>query len=143
MEDSLSEFPVVLETPVAWGEMDALGHVNNIVYFRYFESARMLYFQKMGFWEYMQETGIGPILGFTSCKFRKPLRYPDRVKVGARTSNILNDRFIMNYAIASENLGGIVAEGEGVIVMYDYRTNSKTTLPNDIRQKLESIEQCR
>ncbi len=143
MGNMLSEFPVVLETPVAWGEMDALGHVNNIVYFRYFESARMLYFQKMGFWEYMQETGIGPILGFTSCKFRKPLRYPDRVKVGARTSNILNDRFIMNYAIASENLGGIVAEGEGVIVIYDYRTNLKTPLPDDIRQRLDSVEQSR
>lgn len=136
----LAEFPVVYETPVAWGEMDALGHVNNIVYFRYFESARMEYFGKMRFTEYMEETGIGPILGFTDCKFRKPLVYPDRVSVGSRVRSILADRFIMEYRVVSEKLDGVVAEGEGVIVIYDYRSQKKAPLPIDIRRRIEAIE---
>ena len=44
MNSPVADYPVVIETPVAWGEMDAYGHVNNIVYFRYFESARIAYF---------------------------------------------------------------------------------------------------
>lgn len=138
--EALAEFPVVYETPVAWGEMDALGHVNNIVYFRYFESARMEYFRKLRFWEYMEETGIGPILGFTDCKFRQPLVYPDRVMVGSRVRSILADRFIMEYRIVSERLEGMVAEGEGVIVIYDYRTRQKAALPPDLRRRIEEME---
>ena len=42
-------FPIVIELPVQWGEMDAYGHVNNTVLFRYFESARMAYFERCGF----------------------------------------------------------------------------------------------
>jgi acyl-CoA thioesterase FadM len=48
MENLMEGYPVVIEVPVAWGEMDAFGHLNNIVYFRYFESARIAYFHKIG-----------------------------------------------------------------------------------------------
>lgn len=43
MSRMIAQYPVVVEVPVAWGEMDAYGHVNNIVYFRYFETARIAY----------------------------------------------------------------------------------------------------
>jgi len=43
----MSDYPVVVDIPVAWGEMDAYGHLNNIVYFRYFETARMAYFERL------------------------------------------------------------------------------------------------
>jgi acyl-CoA thioester hydrolase len=46
----LKTFPVIVEIPVAWGEMDALQHVNNVFYFRYFETARIAYFEKLSFW---------------------------------------------------------------------------------------------
>ena len=66
MEKKLLEgFPVIVEFPVAWGEMDALGHVNNIVYFRYFETARIAYFERVKLLELMEKTGIGPILAST------------------------------------------------------------------------------
>ncbi|MCB0148997.1 MAG: acyl-CoA thioesterase, partial [Caldilineaceae bacterium] len=48
MHDLLAGYPVVIEIPVAWGEMDAFQHVNNIVYFRYFESGRIAYFERAG-----------------------------------------------------------------------------------------------
>ena len=92
---------MVIETPVAWGEMDSLQHVNNIVYFRYFESARMAYFDKLRFWDYMAETGIGPILASTQCKFRIPLAYPDTISAGARVVKVEKDRFLMEYVIFS------------------------------------------
>ena len=61
----LANFPVTIQVPVAWGEMDAFGHVNNIVYFRYFESARIAYFEKIEFIKFKDNIGVGPILSKT------------------------------------------------------------------------------
>src|SRR5947209_7378182 len=69
----LAGFPVVVELPVNWGEMDAYRHVNNVVYFRYFENARLEYFRRLDWFAYEQQTGVGPILAATRATFRKPL----------------------------------------------------------------------
>lgn len=134
------EFPVVLEIPVAWGDMDAMGHVNNTVYFRFFESARIAYFERIGFLEEMERSGIGPILASARCRFRIPLTYPDRVLVGASARNLETDRFVMSYRVASERHDAVAAEGEGLIVSYDYRKKAKAPLPPSLRQRLEELE---
>ena len=140
MQELLKAYPVVIEIPVAWGEMDSLGHVNNIIYFRYFESARMAYFDKMGLWSYMEETGVGPILASTQCRFRLPLEYPDTVSVGARVSEVGADRFPMEYLIVSHRHARVAAEGVGMIVTYDYRGKKKAALPDEIRKRIEAVE---
>ncbi|MBU2038447.1 MAG: thioesterase family protein, partial [Gammaproteobacteria bacterium] len=61
MQD-LYEYPVVIEVPVAWGEMDAFQHVNNTQFFRYFESARVQYFDNLKILDYMNNYARGPIL---------------------------------------------------------------------------------
>ncbi|MBA2732582.1 MAG: acyl-CoA thioesterase [Acidobacteria bacterium] len=143
MEKLLEGFPVVIEIPVAWGEMDSLQHVNNIVYFRYFESARMAYFNQIDFWSYMDDTGIGPILASTQCKFKIPLSYPDMVSVGARIANVEDDRFLMKYVVISHQHRRIAAEGEGIIVSYDYREKKKSPLPGEIKARIEALESSR
>ena len=141
MEELLKAYPVVIELPVAWGEMDALRHVNNIVYFRYFESGRMAYFTRLGVWEYMNETGVGPILASTACKFKLPLTYPDTVSVGTRVSEIEADRFVMRYVVVSHGHAKAAAEGEGLIVSYDYRALRKAPLPDEMKRRIERLEQ--
>ncbi|HZH29610.1 MAG TPA: thioesterase family protein [Pyrinomonadaceae bacterium] len=140
-QELLKTYPVVIELPVAWGEMDALRHVNNIVYFRYFESARMAYFTRLRIWDYMNETGIGPILASTECKFRLPLVYPDTVSVGTRISGVEADRFVMKYIVVSHAHAKVAAEGAGLIVSYDYRALRKTTLPDEIKRRIEALEE--
>ncbi len=140
MPELLEACPVVIETPVAWGEMDSLQHVNNIIYFRYFESARMAYFNRLDLWSYMKETGVGPILAATQCKFRIPLTYPDTVSLGASVTKIEADRFLMKYVVVSHEHQKIAAEGEGLIVAYDYREKKKTLLPQELRKRIESLE---
>ena len=68
-----------LQIPVQWGDMDAFQHVNNTVYFRYFENARLEYFRRPGWFEFERATGIGPILASTQARFRRPLTYPDTI----------------------------------------------------------------
>jgi acyl-CoA thioester hydrolase len=141
MEKKLLEgFPVIVEFPVAWGDMDALGHVNNVTYFRYFENARIAYFERMKMWEFMKQTGIGPILASTHCRFRAPLAYPDVVSIGASVPDIGPDRFTMKYSVASHRLSKIAAEGEGVLVTYDYRNNRKVPVPAEVKRSILDLE---
>ena len=140
MQELLETYPIVIEIPVAWGEMDSLQHVNNIVYFRYFESARMAYFNKLDLWNYIRETGVGPILASTNCKFRIPLTYPDTVSVGTKVTEIKDDRFLMKYLVVSHTHNKVAAEGEGMIVSYNYRELAKAALPDEIRRRIEAIE---
>ncbi len=137
------EFPAVIELPVAWGEMDAMGHVNNVVYFRYFESARLAYFERVGFLAEMKRSGIGPILRSTRCDFRQALTYPDRIWVGASAGELGDDRCVMRYRIVSESSTRVAAEGDGLVVAYDYRALKKATLPEAIRENIESLEATR
>jgi acyl-CoA thioester hydrolase len=140
VEEALALYPVVAEVPVVWGEMDAFGHVNNIVYFRYFETARIAYFEKLNVPEFLARDPVGPILAETSCRFRAALSYPDTVSIGARVENVGEDRFIMRYAVFSHRLGRLAAEGEGVMVCYDYRQNHKASVPAKLRQRIAALE---
>ena len=141
MKEPLANCPVVIEIPVAWGEMDSLRHVNNVMYFRYFESARIAYLEKLGVWEYMNQTGIGPILASIQCKFKIPLTYPDTLSVGTRISRIEEDRFVMEHYLVSHKAQATAAEGEGVIVSYNYHENKKTPLPEELKQRIRTLEQ--
>lgn len=139
--DALADFPVVISLSVRWGDMDAFRHVNNTVYFRYFESARIAYFERTGISTAGDNTAaIGPILASTSCRFKAPLTYPDAVRVGARVTEIGDDRFTMAYSVTSERLSREAARGDGVIVAYDYAAARKAPLPASWRQAIEALE---
>ncbi len=140
MKELLASYPVVIEIPVAWGEMDAFQHVNNVVYIRYFESARIAYFARLNLFDFMQQTGVGPILASVSCKFKIPLTYPDTVSAGARVSQVEDDRFTMHYVVVSHKLKKAAAEGEGVIVSYNYRENKKAPLPDAVKERIAILE---
>ncbi len=140
MEELLGPFPVVVEFPIAWGEMDALRHVNNVVYFRYLENARIAYFDRIMMWDMMEKTGVGPILASMQCRYKIPLFYPDTISVGARVTKIGRDRFTMEYRVVSHRMGKIAAEGEGVLVTFDYRENRKVPLPKELLKNISSLE---
>jgi acyl-CoA thioester hydrolase len=141
IKENLKGFPVVVVFPVAWGEMDAQKHVNNVVFFRYIENARMAYYEKIGALQMMDETDIGTVLASTECRYRMPLTYPDTVSVGARVTNLEDDRFVMEYRIVSHRFAKIVAEGKGVLVAYDFKENKKTVIPGHLRKKILFLEQ--
>jgi acyl-CoA thioester hydrolase len=136
----LGDCPVVLHVAVAWGEMDAYGHVNNAVFFRWFESARIAYLDRIEFRDPAANDGVGPILAATSCRFRRPLFYPDQLHVGARVIDVADDRFTMQYRIFSTRLGEIAAEGGGVVVAYSYQESRKAGLPDAVRQRIAAVE---
>jgi len=135
----LKDFPVIVKIPIAWGDMDAFGHVNNIRYFKYFESARIKYFEDIGLADIMHQSTVGPILASTSAKFIKPVVYPDIVSVGTKITSLNGTKFTMDYLIESDKIG-VVAIGEAVIVIIDYKSSQKATLPLSVEKKILQLQ---
>lgn len=136
MSDS-PPFVVSIEVPVAWGDQDAFGHLNNVVYLRYFESARMHYLERIGVLRSHEQRGIGVILASTSCDFKKPVRWPARLTVRCGCTAIGTTSFSMAYEITDER-GDLVAAGTSVQVMYDYRAGAKVRVPDAVRAAITS-----
>lgn len=136
----LNDYPVIIDIPLQWGEMDAFQHVNNTVYFRWFESGRIAYFERL---EMMRRKGnqeIGPILAHTDCRFRIPLTFPDTVSIGTKVKAVGDDRFLMECIVVSHRHRKIAAQGSGLVVMYDYVNDCKATVPLRLRQAMERLE---
>lgn len=136
MNNKLAElhntYPVIISQNVIWGDMDAYGHVNNTVYFRYFETARMAFFEKVAVNEHKKKLNIGPILAATNCNYRLPLDYPDRIHIATRGAVSSPKKISMEYAIFSERHGAVAAEGEALIVYYDYASSRSCEIPATI-----------
>lgn len=140
MDTQLKDFPVVTEIKVAWGEMDALQHVNNAVYFRYFETARLDYFEKIGLLVDLQTSQVSPVLGETYCRYKLPVTFPDTLLVGARVTDMQDDRMTMEYHVFSKKWGKVVTVATGTGVMFDFKNNTKTSIPEHLRKSILELE---
>lgn len=134
--NELADYPIIFEQKVAWGDMDAFGHVNNTVYYRYIESARIYYFDALNIFE----QDIYTVIASNQCKYLKPVFYPDQLKIGARVEEIRNSAMRMSYVLWSVQQQGIVAVGDAVIVCVDKINMQKTLMPENIRHKIKEIE---
>lgn len=151
---ALQALPVVIEIDVHWGEMDAFAHLNNVSYFRYFESGRIAYFEQMarataaarGEQPAAAQTGgtprgVGPILASTACRYRAPIFYPDTLYLGVGVSDVGRDRYTMRYELYSTKLEAVAASGDGLIVAFDYGAGKKAgSLPHDWREAISALE---
>lgn len=132
------DWPVRIEVPVAWGEQDLFGHVNNVVYFRYFESVRMYFLERTGILASHASIGHGVILASTTCDFLRPVVWPTKLTVHTRCESVGSTSFTMGYLITDEQ-DNEVARGTSVQVMYDYRAGHKIPVPQEIRNAIANL----
>ena len=126
-------WPLSLEIPVAWGDMDALGHVNNVVYLRWFESARIACFAEA---EIIDMAERGPILARQEINYLTPVVFPDSIEVGIRVARLGTTSFDLAFEMRRQSDGAAVASGLGVHVWYDFRSQQKMDLDAQVREKL-------
>ena len=132
----IPKFPICVRLPVQWGEMDAFQHVNNVIYFRWFETARIQLFQALNL---TQINHLGPILAHTDCQFLAPLTWPDEVLVGVRVSKIGTKSFTTEYQVSrASQPDQAVARGSGVVVLYDYKNECSAPLSDAHRLALQA-----
>lgn len=130
--------PITVDCAVRWGDLDALGHVNNTVFFRFFEEARIALLDHVGLRALRDATRTGPILAATSCRFLRPLGFPDALRCVAWVESIGTTSFVVAYRLTSEAVGE-AATGDSVVVHYDYAAEAKAPLPDAVRAKLEGL----
>jgi|TARA_Y100000816_G_C26102720_1_gene584886 acyl-CoA thioester hydrolase len=132
----LSVYPVVHEQTVAWGDMDAFGHVNNVQYYRYIESARIAYLMALNIFD----QDILTVVASSQCKYLSPVFYPDVLHIGARIEELRNSAFRMHYVLWSKMQNQVVATGEAVLVCVSKHDSKKVNIPDLIRNKIIQLE---
>ena len=121
--------------PIRWGDMDAMGHVNNTVYFRYFEQARIAWFEAMGCPP--DPSGIGPVIISAHCTFLRQLRYPGDIDVDTLVGDFGRSSFHTIHQIRRvDEPSVIVAEGGSKVVWVDQRIEKSLALPEEMRERL-------
>ena len=140
MPESLGRYPVCVEIPVAWGEMDAFQHVNNVAFARWVETGRVAYLTRLGLMQRVQSEAFGPIVARLTIDYRRPLTYPDTVRLEVTTSSIGRTSFHMGYRLWSTRHEAEAATAEDVIVMVDYRTGRPRPLDESLRAAILALE---
>jgi acyl-CoA thioester hydrolase len=136
-----SDFTQFISLPVQWGDMDAVGHVNNAIYFRYVESGRIAYFGALDDGIDVQSgMSEGPILADIQCSYIGQLRYPAQIDVGTRTARLGTKSFTVEAGIFVAGEDEPVATSRGVVVWFDYLNQRTTEVPERIRQRILEIE---
>ena len=129
----LPGYPHSVRVHAHWGEMDALGHVNNAHIFRWFETARIETMRAMGV-ALETTSGVGPILAETGCTYHAPIRAPVEVIVGTRVGRMGRTSVRIEHGVAlASDPSRLVAEGYAVAVWLDYRTGKPVPLPEVFR----------
>jgi acyl-CoA thioester hydrolase len=136
----LSGYPVTITMPVQWGDQDAFQHVNNTVFFRWLESARIAYWGRIDTDRSMREARVGPILASVSCDYRRQVTYPDTVHTGARVARIGRTSVGMEYLVVSASLRAVAAEGRSTVVLFDYNAGTPVPVPEHLRRAFEELE---
>jgi acyl-CoA thioester hydrolase len=121
---------------IRWGDMDAMGHVNNTVYFRYMEQARISWFESLAVGP--DPHGSGPIIVNASCTFMKELVYPGQVELRMYAGKAGRSSFETWLEMRpSYDPGSVYAEGGAKVVWVDFAKGKSVPLPARIRQLVE------
>ena len=130
-----TNYPYEIALEVAFRDIDAMGHVNNAVFFAYFETVRI---------KYLGEVMRGGVLGTelldlplilvnASCTYKSPALLTEVLHIGTGISRFGTKSFDMLYQVQGED-GRVVAYGKTVQVMYDYITRQAFPIPDDVRR---------
>ena len=137
-EEFRAIYPAIVAIPVQWGEQDGFGHVNNAVFIRWFESARIEYMNLINV--ALTTDGIGPILAAVSCNFRLQVKYPDTVLSGARIIRIGRSSVGIEHAMFSNAQGDVAADGDSTVVMFDYENQNSSPLSDEVKAAIAKAQ---
>jgi len=146
------------EAEAAFGDLDAMGHVNNVVYLRWIETARIAYWihvtgqkthagvPKPGGASHEPGPGImsgaliDMILARTEIDYKSPVSYGERLDVFVRTSLIKRSSLSFEYAVVSRTDERVVAEARTVVVSYDYVQSKSRPVSEGLRAKILALD---
>ena len=114
---------------IAWGDMDALGHVNNARYFDYFQEARVDWLKQINISLAGQ---TGPVIVHAACTYFKPLIYPATVSIHSQIHSMGRSSMVMEHELVQQDV--LMAQGICKIVWIDYIKGKSIALPEIIQK---------
>ncbi len=127
-----------LPIPTRWADNDAYGHVNNVVYYAYFDTVVNEYLIAQG----VLDIERGPVIGVvveTGCRYFSSIAFPDRIDAGVRVTRLGNSSVRYEIALFRAGEPVAVAEGHFIHVYVDRHTRRPVTLPQPLREVLARI----
>jgi acyl-CoA thioester hydrolase len=123
---------------VRFGDLDAMRHLNNVVFLRYFETARIAYLRQLVPGHdpaHPEADDFGLIFAECHINYRSPVHFDEPVDVQCSIGTVRRSSFRVEFDMRVE--GRLVAEGYGVLVGFDYANQQAAQLPETLRERLE------
>ncbi len=120
---------------IEWADLDLYGHINNIAFFQYMQVARIAMCRHAGLTATIEPGKLSFILAASKCQYLSRLHFPGNVHIETRTSAIGNTSFTLQHHLFDDE-GKKVAEGEDVLVLFDYVEDSKVFVGEELRARL-------
>jgi acyl-CoA thioester hydrolase len=133
-----AEFKVWRKVTTRWADNDAYGHVNNTVYYEWFDSAVNAWMIEQGMLEIASGDPIALVVE-TRCTYAAPLTFPETVEIGLAVAQLGRSSIRYRIGVFADGADTAAAEGEFVHVVVDRSTRRPVQIPRDWREKLEAI----
>lgn len=136
--ETRADYPLMVPVQTRWSDNDIYGHVNNVVYYSYFDTVVNNFLIEHGGLDIAQGGVIGLAVE-THCQFRGSVAYPDKLTAGLRVGHLGTSSVRYEIGIFGEGAGEVSAWGHFVHVFVDRATNTPVALPARLRSALERI----
>lgn len=120
---------------IDWSELDVFGHVNNVMFMKYVQAARLHYVEEIGLMELYRSAHIGFMVAETSCRFKKPLHFPGSVHLLTKQLSTGNTSFVLEHHI-NNDANETVAIATDALVVYDFTKHEKCPIPEAVRKQM-------
>jgi acyl-CoA thioester hydrolase len=134
-----ADFAHFLEITTRWADNDAYGHVNNAVYYFYFDTVVNTFLIEQGGLDIHHSPAIGLVVE-TQCNYFRPIAYPDTVHAGLRAERIGNSSVRYGIGLFRNNEDVASAQGHFVHVYVDRASRKPMMLPEKLRRAAESLK---
>ncbi|MCP4488186.1 MAG: acyl-CoA thioesterase [Gammaproteobacteria bacterium] len=136
-----SDYRFLTSVPTRWGDADALGHINNVMFMRYIESGRLDYFEQVC--SLRLEPGLkqGLVLASIKVDFIDQVHHPEQLVVGTGITRLGGSSFDIDASIFRPDANHPVFTSHGVGVWFDFANNKSQTIPSGIRNQIVNFEE--
>jgi len=125
-----------LETNISlridWSELDVFGHVNNVAFHKYAQTARLNFVDVIGLMELHKTQNIGFMVAETNCQFKKELLFPGNIQIQTKIDFVKNTSFALEHTMTND-AGDLVAIAKDVLVAFDFAKKEKCLIPSEIK----------
>ena len=135
-----SDYRVFSPVPTRWGDADALGHINNVMFMRYIESGRLDYFQRLCGITLEPDSRQGFVLASLTADFLAQVHHPALLETGTRVTRLGNRSFDIESSIFAEGEENPVFTSLGICVWYDFENACSMVIPDDVRNRVNQFE---